>query len=162
LRLIVPAILITGISACRDSVTGVGAVVTVAAGVETAGAVPANNLDTVGAKEMIIAVASQEPELSGLVDPRFGRARYFIIYDTGDDSWEIIDNSRNSEVAHGAGIQTAQRVVDAGVEMIVSGNFGPKAADVLKAAGVVTTIWAEGTVADAIDMARNNRLPAEA
>jgi predicted Fe-Mo cluster-binding NifX family protein len=108
---------------------------------------------------MKIAIASQGPELSGAVDPRFGRARYFIIYDTVNDSWDVIDNSQNSEVAHGAGIQTAQRVVEAGAEMIISGNFGPKAADVLKAAGVVRTMWAEGTVADAIEMAKNNRLP---
>ncbi len=110
---------------------------------------------------MKIAIASQRPELSGTVDPRFGRARYFIIYNTDDDSWNVIDNSQNSDVAHGAGIQTAQRVINAGAEMIVSGNFGPKAADVLEAAGVVTTIWAEGTVADVIEMAKHNRLPAQ-
>jgi predicted Fe-Mo cluster-binding NifX family protein len=110
---------------------------------------------------MKIAIASQGTKLSDAVDPRFGRARYFIIYDTGNDSWEAIDNSQNSDVAHGAGIQTAQRVVDAGVEMTVSGNFGPKAADVLKAAGIATTSWAEGTVAEVIDMAKSNRLPAQ-
>jgi predicted Fe-Mo cluster-binding NifX family protein len=162
LRPIAPAILIGAISACRDSMAGENAAGGAVAGVETTRAFPVNNFDTVGDKEMKIAIASQEPELSGAVDPRFGRARYFIIYDTGDDSWEIIDNTENSDVAHGAGIQTAQRVVDAGAEMIISGNFGPKAADVLKAAGVSTTIWAEGTVTEAIEIAKNNPLPSQA
>ncbi len=110
---------------------------------------------------MKIAIASRGRNLADPVDPRFGRAGYFIIYETDDDSWEVIDNSQNSGMAHGAGIQTAQRVVDSGARMIVSGNFGPKAAEVLEAAGVATMMWAEGTVADAIEMVKQNRLRAQ-
>lgn len=111
---------------------------------------------------MKIAIASQGSDLTSMIDPRFGRARYFIIYDTGDDTWKLIDNLENSQVPRGAGIQTAQRVIDSGADLIISGNFGPKAADVLDAAGVARTMWSEGTVADAIELAKSNRLPAQA
>jgi len=111
---------------------------------------------------MKIAIASQGSELSSMIDPRFGRARYFIVYDTNDDTWNVIDNVQNSQVSHGAGIQTAQNVVDAGANMVVSGNFGPKAADVLDAAGITTTMWSDGTVADAVELAKSNRLPTQA
>lgn len=111
---------------------------------------------------MKIAIASQGSELTSMVDPRFGRARYFILYDTEEDSWNVIDNSQNTEAAHGAGVQTAQRVIDSGATMIVSGNYGPKAAGILEAAGIATTMWSEGTVADAIELAKSNRLPMQA
>ena len=93
-----------------------------------------------------------------MIDPRFGRARYFIVYDTDDDTWAVIDNVQNSQISHGAGVQTAQNVVDAGAKVAVSGNFGPKAADVLNAAGIETAVWSDGTVADVVELAKHDRL----
>ena len=52
---------------------------------------------------MKICVTSQGPDLSSAVDPRFGRARYFIIYDEETESFEAIDNEQNVSAACGAG-----------------------------------------------------------
>ena len=44
---------------------------------------------------MKICFTSQGKELSSPVDPRFGRASYFIIYDDEDGSCEVVDNEQN-------------------------------------------------------------------
>jgi predicted Fe-Mo cluster-binding NifX family protein len=157
---IVPANWIKTTSVYRDAASYAAVVVTGVGGVALE--VPANSNDLMGDTFMKIAIASQGSDLTSMVDPRFGRASYFILYDTEMDSWNVIDNSPNTEIAHGAGIQTAQRVIDIGADTVVSGNFGPKAADVLDAAGIVTMVWSRGTVADAIELVRNNRLPTQA
>jgi predicted Fe-Mo cluster-binding NifX family protein len=111
---------------------------------------------------MKIAVSSTGRELSSPIDPRFGRALFFIIYNTDDDTFEVIDNQQNVQAAHGAGIQAAQAVVNSEATMVVAGNYGPKASQVLTTAHITSIMWAEGTVADAIDKVKNNQLPAEA
>ena len=44
---------------------------------------------------MKVAISAKGNELSSQVDPRFGRAVYFIVYDTEDDSFEAISNGDN-------------------------------------------------------------------
>ena len=107
---------------------------------------------------MRIAISSQGRDLDSVVDPRFGRAPYFIIYDTETDKFEAVDNNQNVMAAQGAGVQAPQNVVGQNVELVISGNFGPKAFHVLSAAGIKTAMWAEGKVSEAIELAKNNQL----
>jgi predicted Fe-Mo cluster-binding NifX family protein len=107
---------------------------------------------------MRIAISSQGQDLESMVDPRFGRAPYFIIYDTETDKFEAVDNNQNVMAAQGAGVQASQNVVSHNVEMVISGNFGPKAFHVLSAAGIKTAQWAEGKVSEAIELVKNNKL----
>ena len=103
---------------------------------------------------MKIAVSSLGNTLESKVDPRFGRAHGFIIYDTETKSFEYIDNSKNLSLMQGAGIQTAQFIADKGVEVVVSGSFGPKAASVLERAGIKMVSGGEGlSVKEAIEKA---------
>jgi len=111
---------------------------------------------------MKIAISSQGEKLDSPIDPRFGRARYLIFYDTDNDSWEALDNQQNMQAAHGAGVQTAQSVANRKVEMVISGNFGPKAGQILGAAGIKTATWADGTVNEAVEKVKNNQLGAPA
>ena len=107
---------------------------------------------------MRIAVSSQGTDLTSKVDPRFGRAPYFLVFDTGDESFEVVSNEQNVNAAQGAGIQAAENVARKKVDMIVSGNFGPKAFRALNAAGIKIALWADGTVSEAVELARNDRL----
>lgn len=107
---------------------------------------------------MRIAVSSQGRDLDSMVDPRFGRTPYFIIYDTSDDSFEVLNNDQNVQAAQGAGVQAAQIVADKRVDIVISGNFGPKAFATLSAAGIKAATWAEGKVSQAIELARNDQL----
>ena len=107
---------------------------------------------------MKIAVSSDGQDPSAKVDPRFGRARFFIIYNTEDDSFEAMSNDQNLNAAQGAGIQSAQNVARMNVEMVISGNLGPKAFKALSAAGIKVALWSDGTVAEAVELARGNKL----
>ena len=103
---------------------------------------------------MKIAVSAKGPDLSSHVDPRFGRAAYFIIYDTAGNAFEVLRNAENVAAAQGAGIQTAQLVANQSVDVVVSGNMGPKAFEALRAAGVRIVAWDRGTVAEAVELVR--------
>jgi len=58
----------------------------------------------------------------------------------------------------GAGIQAAQTVVNKGVDVLISGNIGPNAFQVLSAAGVKVVTGAYGTVKEAVEMYKNGKL----
>lgn len=107
---------------------------------------------------MRIAVSSQGTDLSSRVDPRFGRASQFVVFDTETGDLEVSSNEQSVNSAQGAGIQAAENVARMNVDMVVSGNFGPKAFRALEAAGIKAAIWAEGTVGEAVELARNNKL----
>ncbi len=107
---------------------------------------------------MKLAVTSQGPELTSTVDPRFGRAKCFLVVDTETDEVQAVDNSANLEATHGAGIQAGRKVAELGVEAVVTGNVGPKALATLKAAGVRVYTGATGTVADAIEQLNTHKL----
>lgn len=107
---------------------------------------------------MKIVISSQGSELKSLVDPRFGRASHFIFYDTDDSSFEVIDNQQNVFANQGAGVQAAQNVVKLNPDLVISGNYGPKAFQILAAAGIKTAIWSEGQVSEAIKLALDDKL----
>ena len=99
---------------------------------------------------MKVAITAQGPDMTSPVDPRFGRARYFVVADTETGEAAAHDNSMNLNAAQGAGIQAAQNVASLGVEAVVTGNLGPKAFVSLQAAGIKAYTGAAGTVADAL------------
>jgi len=107
---------------------------------------------------MRVAISSEGNDLTSRVDPRFGRAKYFIIYDTETRSFEAVSNEQNFQAAQGAGIQAAQNVARQNVEMVVSGNLGPKAFMTLSAAGIKAALWADGTVSEAIALLESGQL----
>ena len=107
---------------------------------------------------MKIAVSSQGTDLESAVDLRFGRAPYFIIYDTDNQNLTAISNAENASSSQGAGVQAAQLVVGQKPDLVISGNFGPKAFAALNAAGIKTASWSEGTVKQAVDLAQSNQL----
>ncbi len=107
---------------------------------------------------MKIAVASEGTELASRVDPRFGRAKYIIVYDTTKEAFDIIDNSATSARTGGAGVKTAERVAALRVDYVISQNFGPNALSVLKAANIKPAVFSGGTVEEAIAQVQRNQL----
>jgi predicted Fe-Mo cluster-binding NifX family protein len=90
---------------------------------------------------MKIALTCQGPSLDQAMDRRFGRAAYILIVDTKTDAVEVIDNVTNTP-ASGAGIATAQLLVDKGVGAVITGQVGPNALSVLRAAEL--KLWQAG------------------
>lgn len=85
---------------------------------------------------MKIAISASEKSMTSSVDPRFGRANYFLIYDLENNNYQFIDNVQNLNAASGAGIQSAQNVINQNIEALITGNCGPKAFNVLNMSGV--------------------------
>jgi len=109
---------------------------------------------------MKLAVSSQSGSLQSPLDPRFGRAKYFILLDTETGALSVVDNSVSLNAAQGAGIQAARRVVELGADALITGHVGPKAFSTLQAGGVRIYTGASGTVAEAIEQFKAGKLEA--
>jgi predicted Fe-Mo cluster-binding NifX family protein len=109
---------------------------------------------------MKIAVTSCGNELISDMAPRFGRAKYFIMVDSKTLDYDVVENKQDIESAHGAGIQAAKTVVDQKADVLISGNCGPKAFEVLKVAGSRVVTGAKGRVIDAIIQYKSGELQA--
>jgi predicted Fe-Mo cluster-binding NifX family protein len=96
-----------------------------------------------------ICVTSKGSDLSAEVDPKFGRAQYFLIIDPETRDFEVLENP-NIGAAHGAGIQTAQLVSSQNVGAVLTGNCGPNAQRVLQSSGIRVITNVSGRVADAL------------
>ena len=84
------------------------------------------------------------------LDPRFGRCSGFQVVDTESGALSFVPNTQDYEAAHGAGIQAARLLLDAGVGQVVSGLCGPNAYKVLSSAGVELFYKKGGTVAEGL------------
>jgi predicted Fe-Mo cluster-binding NifX family protein len=100
---------------------------------------------------MKIAITTSGDNLAAPVDPRFGRAKAFIIYDTDSGEWSVLDNTQNLNAAQGAGVQSATNVVSTGAAVLITGNCGPRGFATLSAGNVKVLTGAAGTVQEAID-----------
>ena len=81
---------------------------------------------------MKILITTKGDEWDSLVDSRFGRASYYILYDEDSDSFEAYSNEENQNATHGAGIQAGQKVAELGAGVVITGHVGPKASATLK------------------------------
>ncbi len=107
---------------------------------------------------MKIAITSTGDSLTSSLDPRFGRAKYFIVVDTEAEGFTAHDNRMNLDATQGAGIQAAQNVAALGVQAVISGNAGPKAFRVLNMAGIPVYLCSAGTVAEALRLFKAGEL----
>jgi len=90
------------------------------------------------------------PTLDDLVEPRFGRAPWYLFVDTETMEFEALRNP-NVAAGGGAGIQSAQLMSDNNIRYVLTGNCGPNAFQVFNAAGVKLVVGAGGTVRQAVE-----------
>ena len=101
-------------------------------------------------EQMRIAVTTEGNDLDGQIDSRFGRAPKFLVVDTETMGFDVVPNSQSLDLPQGAGIQSAQNILVHKPDVVLTGNCGPKAFRVLKAAGIKVVIGVKGKIADAI------------
>ncbi len=108
---------------------------------------------------MKIAVSSQGTDLNARVEPRFGRSPFFVIIDEETGEVTFLDNRANASAGHGAGPNTASAIADAGVQVVLTGNGpGGNAGRVLSSMGIAVYAGVSGTVKDAYDAYKANKL----
>lgn len=106
---------------------------------------------------MKIAISSQGKENNSLMDSRFGRCKYFCIYDTEDNSLKTIENNAVNSNS-GAGITAANLVLKENIDAVVTGNIGPNANEVLKKSNIKIFISDIKNISDIIDDYKENKL----
>ena len=108
---------------------------------------------------MIIIVSAEKSQLESPTDDRFGRSPWLIKIDTETDQWQAFPNPGASQ-SGGAGVAAAQFVIDQKVNVVISGDFGPHAADAFRAANVAMLLFGKeiSTVQQVIDHFKQNKL----
>jgi predicted Fe-Mo cluster-binding NifX family protein len=85
-------------------------------------------------------------------DKRFGRAAWFCLLDeeTGEATFH---ENQNSNAMSGAGTKASEKAVELGAGKIISGDFGPKAKNLLEKFSIQMVIFEEEdlSVKDIID-----------
>ncbi|MDO9577603.1 MAG: NifB/NifX family molybdenum-iron cluster-binding protein [Candidatus Cloacimonadales bacterium] len=100
---------------------------------------------------MKIAFTTKGIQWDSIMDPRFGRTEFIVIYDEEKDELSNIDNRAVEGVAHGAGPETAQKFFDLNPDVLITGNGpGGNAGRVLEQANLKIFVGAgEMTVKEA-------------
>jgi predicted Fe-Mo cluster-binding NifX family protein len=106
---------------------------------------------------MKICVSASSGSLDANVDSRFGRCPYFVVVDSETLEFTVVSND-STNAAHGAGIQAAQTVANMGVKVVITGNVGPNAFNVLSATGIKIVTGASGSVRDAVEKYKRGQL----
>ena len=99
---------------------------------------------------MKIAIPVDEKSLESNVCVSFGRAPYFLIYDTETKESIFLDNGAAVSTG-GAGIRAAQMIADNKVNILLTPRLGENAADVLKSAEIEIYKTATASAKDNID-----------
>ncbi len=106
---------------------------------------------------MKICVTASSEGLQAPMDSRFARAPFMVFIDSETGDAETIANAATS-AGHGAGTQAAQTVTRLGAEVLLTAHCGPRAFEVLAAAGV-KVFGVEGvTVSEAVDAWKAGKL----
>ncbi len=99
---------------------------------------------------MKVAVTALGPDWDSKVDPRFGRAQFFLFVETDTMEVESFHNSGKDSM-HGAGIQSGQLMSDKGISAVITGQVGPNAFQTLSAAGIKIYKSGDVTVKEAVE-----------
>jgi predicted Fe-Mo cluster-binding NifX family protein len=107
---------------------------------------------------MKIAISACGPDLEALVDPRFGRAPYFLLVDPETLQFEAVSNQASIQTPQGAGIQAAALVARHQPTVVLTGNCGPKAFQTLQAAGIPVIVGVTGIAQEAVQSYQAGKL----
>jgi predicted Fe-Mo cluster-binding NifX family protein len=94
--------------------------------------------------------------LKASVCEHFGSAPFFTIYDSDNDTVEIIDNSQENHV-HGA-CQPMKALEGKKIDAVVCGGMGPRAVQKLNYSGIKTLRAIDNTVEEVIKKFGENLL----
>ncbi len=109
---------------------------------------------------MKIVFTAKGDNWESLIDPRFGRAEMFVVYDEESDKLEVLSNDEAKEKAHGVGLQSSKKILEIGASVLITGNgAGEKAKDILKESDIkVYTGAGDMSLKDAYEAYKNGEL----
>ncbi|MCK5137468.1 MAG: NifB/NifX family molybdenum-iron cluster-binding protein [Bacteroidales bacterium] len=80
---------------------------------------------------MKTVITSKGNNQNASFDLRFGRAGWFCVVDDASGKPSFIENEQ-ADATGGAGVKAAEKMVELGVQKVISGDFGPKAKELLE------------------------------
>ena len=107
---------------------------------------------------MKIVIPVDAKTLESNICASFGRAPYFLIYDTETKESVFINNSAAASTG-GAGIKAAQTIVDNKANALLTPRCGQNAADVIKSADIKIYKTTSTSVKDNIAAFVDGKLP---
>ena len=106
---------------------------------------------------MKLAIPANEKDINTEVCMSFGRAPFYLFYDTDTNQAEYIINAA-ADAPGGAGIKAAQSIVDNNADVVLTPRCGENAAQVLVAAGIKMYKTNSGSLKENVDAFKNNTL----
>lgn len=88
-------------------------------------------------KTVITSKGNQE---QSTFDLRFGRGAYFCLFDSETKKIEFHENEF-VQAQGGAGTKAAEKMIELGAKKIISGDFGPKAKELLEKFNIQMVIF---------------------
>ena len=100
----------------------------------------------------ITAITSSGDNLSSRFSLRFGQSKYFCIYNEEDGDNYFIENEYAAQRG-GAGVAAAQKLINLGINKVVSGEFGRNVSSQFQRANIQMVTFSDGkkTIKDVID-----------
>lgn len=106
---------------------------------------------------MKIAMPVDDKSTDTAVCASFGRALYFLLYDTESKEINFMDNSAAASQG-GAGIKAAQLIADSGAGVLIAPRCGENAAKVLNSAKIKIYKAVSGSVRDNLEAFKEEKL----
>lgn len=103
---------------------------------------------------MKMSLCAKEKNINSLVDERFARAKFFVIYDLKTKDVEFLENPIDSE--HGSGPKAIQFLAEKGVNIIIAPPLGKNAHLAAETAKIKVVEQSKTTVIENIESYLNN------
>lgn len=101
---------------------------------------------------MKTVITSAGDQLTAAFDKRFGRASWFCLFDDETKETKFFVNEHEN-ANNGAGTKAAETMVNLGAKKVISGDFGPKAKELLEQFNIQMVILSDNglSIASVID-----------
>ncbi|NBI07998.1 NifB/NifX family molybdenum-iron cluster-binding protein [Senegalia massiliensis] len=106
---------------------------------------------------MKIAMPVSEKSIDSYINNTFGRANYFLIYDTESESSVFIDNTAAASQG-GAGISAAQILVDQNIDSLITPRCGKNSAEVFENSNIKLYRSIAGAIKENIELLKEGKL----
>jgi predicted Fe-Mo cluster-binding NifX family protein len=102
---------------------------------------------------MKILFAADDKTLESKIAKRFGHAKYYLIYDLDNDSFEAMVNP-----GHGEKHEILYELANKGIKTFIVGNIGPGAYETVEEVGAEVYLARLMTVKDALEKYKSGEL----
>ncbi|BCZ44446.1 diguanylate cyclase [Clostridium gelidum] len=106
---------------------------------------------------MKIAISANGENNESVLDVRFGRCEYFQIHDTEKKEVKILENLGKCANG-GAGIVAANQLIDENINVIITGNLGPNAFELMEKAEIKAYKCENISITSVLEKYNNNEL----